>query len=301
MAPARENRSAQRAVRRPHDQTVGRAVRAARARETRTRSHVRDDRCDGHRNRVSTMAHASALTPSLLVAFPYLRDFLRLQDPRRYRNWVLDSGAFSVANRQHTVELADYITTCRHVLASGHGPVEVFALDVIGNATATLRNTDAMWRAGIPAIPTYHFGEPESDLLSMARTYPKIAIGGLAGQQWRPKLKWAMQVFARVWPKRIHGFAFGSANPLLAMPFHSVDSATWELAPCGLGRWQEFGDMTVPRDAQDLRSQIAWHLDLEVRARVRWRAQMRELDATDANAPAVRLAIATGRFWRQAP
>src|SRR5262245_44006123 len=246
-----------------------------------------------------SVLETSAMTPAILVGFPYLRDFLRQRDPSRYRTWVLDSGAFSVANSGHTIDLGNYIATCRTLLASAHPPVEIFALDVIGNATATAKNTEAMWKAGIHAIPCFHYGEPEAALLSMARTYPKIAIGGVARRPRTFKRQFAAQVFARVWPKRIHGFGFGFDEGVLTVPFHSVDAATWEIGPCGFGLWRRYGKMRVYGSDQDLRLEIGCYLDLEARMRVRCRSQMRDLDA-DETSPEVRLAIVGGsRFWSQ--
>ncbi len=173
------------------------------------------------------------------------------------------------------INLRDYIETCKRLLDEDPTLTEVFALDVIGDHQASLRNCDEMWRQGVQAIPCYHVGEPEDVLLSMARAYPKIALGGAVG--YRRKDEWAAQCFARVWPKAIHGFGFGSERSIMSLPWHSVDATNWEIGPCKYGRWQSFGRMSVRGSRQNLRAEVEWYLRLEQRARARWRKQMNEL------------------------
>jgi hypothetical protein len=227
--------------------------------------------------------------PALLVSFPYLKAFVRNRHKYRFRNWVLDSGAFSMANGGKSIALADYLRICRELLDSDTPPVEIFALDVIGDHKTSASNAAAMWKAGIKAIPTFHHGEPEDALLRIAGEYPKIAIGGVAYKRGLSKLRWAEQVFARVWPKKVHGFAFAAEEQVLGLPFHSVDASSWEIGPCGWGNWKQFGDLQVRGSEQNLRGEVAWFLDLEERARVKWAKQMAQLRTR--NAPQVRLAV----------
>jgi len=231
--------------------------------------------------------------PALLVSYAYLQPFLKNRHRYRYRDWVMDSGAFSAANSGKVINLADYIEVCHHLMDTDPTLVEIFALDVIGDPQASARNCAAMWEAGIPAIPCFHYGEPESVLLELAATYPKIAIGGVAYKRGTAKLRWAEQVFARVRPKRVHGFAFASEQAILGLPFHSVDASSWEIGACGFGNWKQFGHLTVRGSNQDLRGEVDAYLNLEERARLRWATQMRELQ--DQASPTVRLAFARSR------
>jgi hypothetical protein len=155
--------------------------------------------------------------PALLVSYAYLQPFLKNHHRYRFRDWVMDSGAFSAANSGKVIKLADYIKTCHDLMRTDPRLVEIFALDVIGDPKASGANCAAMWKAGIPAIPCFHYGEPESALLEMSDKYSKIAIGGVAYKRGSAKIGWAEQVFARVWPKRIHGFAFASEAHLMAL------------------------------------------------------------------------------------
>ncbi len=218
--------------------------------------------------------------PALLVSYVYLENFLKLRPQLTFRDWVMDSGAFSAYNSGLQIKLQDYIETCRRYLKNDPQLKEVFALDVIGDWKASFKNCEEMWRREVPAIPCFHAGEPWEALEQMARQYPKIALGGVAYANASQKLNWAEQCFARVWPKRIHGFGFGSERQLMALPWHSVDATTWLVGPSKFGRWQSFGGRMPIRgsDNTNLRAEVDWYLDLERKARFRWRREMAELN-----------------------
>jgi hypothetical protein len=217
-----------------------------------------------------------------------MEPFLRNRHRYHYRDWALDSGAFSAHNSGTVIGLRAYTDACKKLLAGDPTLTEVFSLDVIGDWRASLKNTEAMWADGVPAVPTYHVGEPESVLLGMAKDYPKIALGGAVG--YRDKDRWAAQCFARVWPKPVHGLGFGSEKSLMALPWHSVDATNWEIGPCKFGRWQSYGQMSVRGSKQNLRAEVEWYLALERRARVRWKREMAKLASlVTAPGPTVRL------------
>ena len=230
--------------------------------------------------------------PALLVSYVYLEPFLKNQHRYCYRDWVLDSGAFSAHNSGTEIKLQDYIDKAKELLAKDPTLTEVFALDVIGDWRASLKNTEEMWRHGVPAIPCYHEGEPEDVLKGIAKDYPKIACGGVAHRRGPEKLKWASQCFARVWPKAIHGFGFGSQESIMALPWHSVDATSWEMGPCAFGRWNTYGQMSVRGSKQNLRVEVEYYLEMERKARIKWRKQMDQLDSGGGGGegPCVRLA-----------
>jgi hypothetical protein len=231
-----------------------------------------------------------ARPPALLVSFYYLKRFLRVRDRLTFRDWSMDSGAYSAANSGVKIDLAEYIETCKELMATDPMLVEVFSLDVIGDHKASRKNTEAMWKAGVECIPTFHLHEPDSALIAMAKDYPKISLGGVVG--YRDKNDWAAQCFARVWPKRIHGLGFGSEQSVLSLPFESVDATNWETGPAKFGRWQTYGELSVPHSrGLDLRSEVEWYLKLEDRARIKWRNEMAMLRAPTGS-PAMRLVIA---------
>jgi hypothetical protein len=217
--------------------------------------------------------------PALLVSYVYLAGFEEYRHDYAFRDWALDSGAFSAHNSGKVIELQAYIDCAKRLMDSDSQLVEVFGLDVIGDHEAGLRNCDEMRRQGLPVIPTYHFGEPEHVLSTIAAEYPKIALGGVARRRGGVKLEWAEQCFARVWPKKIHGFGYGGEKAVMSLPWHSVDATNWELGPCAFGNWNSFGRMSVRGSHQNLRAEVEWYLRLEKRARQRWAKEMAMLEA----------------------
>lgn len=217
--------------------------------------------------------------PAILVSFFYYKVFARVREQYAFRDWAMDSGAFSAHNSGVSIDLDEYIEMCKHLMETDGQLSDVFALDVIGDWRASAANTEKMWAAGVPAIPTYHLGEPEAHLLDMAGQYPKIALGGAVGVASSTKIRWATQCFARVWPKRIHGLGFGSEKAIMTLPFHSVDASNWQTGAACYGNWKTFGLMSVPGGGKNIRAEVEWHLDLERRAKIRWKNEMAELEA----------------------
>jgi hypothetical protein len=244
------------------------------------------------RNGTSGLEIGSGLDrPALLVSYYYLKPFLANQAKYHYRDWVMDSGAFSAHNSGVEIKLQDYIDTCKRLMDEDKTLTEIFALDVIGDYRGTLKNTEEMWWQGVPAIPCFHYGSPWDVLKGIAKDYPKIAIGGCVGRG--DKDKFAAQCFARVWPKKIHGFGFGAEKSIMALPWHSVDATNWEMGPCAVGRWQKYGALSVRGSKQNLKDEVKWYLELEQRARFRWRKEMALLEAQSS--PSVGMAVVSHR------
>lgn len=233
----------------------------------------------GGRSYKSFPSPTQGKAPALLVSYAYraLWEKLLLHEPY-YRDWALDSGAFTAKQSGTEVNLSDYIVFVRERQARDVTLAEVFALDVIGDSRATLDNTAAMWKAGVEAIPTYHVGEPEWVLREIAAQYPKIALGGMVGMASAPKLRFINACLSRVWPKKVHGFGVANERILMAAPLHSADATSWEGGPTRFGRWSH-GWMSVRGSNQDLTGEVAFYVDLEARLGVRWRKEMKELEA----------------------
>jgi hypothetical protein len=229
--------------------------------------------------------------PALLVSYAYLKSFQKNQAKFFYRDWVLDSGAFTAHASGTPVKLNGYIDTCKRLRDIDSTLTEIFSLDVIDDWHTSLKNCERMWQAGIEAIPCFHVGEPEHVLKTIARDYPKIALGGAVG--YRKKDHWAAQCFARVWPKKIHGFGFGSPSSIMALPWHSVDATNWEIGPCKFGRWQSMGGQYINwrGNKQNLRGEVEFYLKLEQKVRAKWAGAMKALTAV--NQQAIRLAVVT--------
>jgi hypothetical protein len=243
-------------------------------------AHVDGAQGDGAlqgRNGVKQLTAEQA--PGLLISYFYLKSFLKNQHNYIYRDWVLDSGAFSAFNSGQEIDLEEFIDKSLELLAIDPTLSEVYSLDVIGDWRGSQRNTERMWAAGVPAIPCYHYGEPEEVLMEMAERYPKIAVGGMVGYSVGKRIAFSSEVFARVWPKRIHGFGMGSHRGILGLPFHSTDATTWEIRPCGFGQWHAFGTLNVRGSKQDLRKEVEYYRILEDKARHVWRKEMQVLAA----------------------
>ena len=154
------------------------------------------------------------------------------------RSLAIDSGAFTFLNYAKQPPVEDYIDFLRSRGLDRHPLVDmIFSLDVIGDWRATQRNTDRLWAAGIKAVPTWHAGSPIDVLTGMAKDYPRIAIGGLAGKSMRGKREAVIaDVFSRIWPCRIHGFGIHKAEILDRFPFDSVDATTEWMKVCAAGQ-----------------------------------------------------------------
>jgi hypothetical protein len=211
--------------------------------------------------------------PALLVSGVYVDGFLPLMKDWHFRRWALDSGAFSAMNSGIDVNLDWYMEIVKRCRDSARPPDEIFALDVIGDWREGLKNTEAMWKAGIEAIPCFHKGEPWDLLKGLARDYPKIALGGVAGHTERPQaLRWVQECFARVWPKPIHGFGMLDDQIALYAPFASVDSSSWERGAGVYGVWFTYGRISTPSAGQNLRVEVEYMLAMEKRIKARWSA-----------------------------
>jgi hypothetical protein len=226
------------------------------------------------------------MKPSILVAYPSLGSFLTGLSILPISSWVLDSGAFSAYTSGTKIDLSKYISDCLSVMGSAFPPECIFALDVIGDHEATMRNTERMRVAGVPAIPSFHRGSSFHYLEDMARHYDKIALGGLAIRgrgghgtrlQITDKTKYLDQCFARLWPKWVHGFGAADKRLLDRFPFASVDSTTWQYAPSRYGYSSQFGSRRAAavRGNRELlavfiRSELEWFLSLQKRHRERY-------------------------------
>lgn len=221
--------------------------------------------------------------PGILVSYYFRKNFEKIKPEINYRDWVMDSGAYSAWNAGAIIDLKEFIEYCKFMKEFDPKLTEIFALDVIGDHVLSLKNTEAMWAEGIEAIPCYHIGEPWSALMHMAKNYPKIALGGVARMKGKQKLDWARKCMNAVWPKKVHGFGFGSEPCVMAAPFHSVDATSWSTRPQRFGQWQSLGlaaakDSLPLRRNHQLQLEVAWYLELEQRAKHRWEKQLQELE-----------------------
>lgn len=249
------------------------------------------------RNGVEQLPEASH--PALLVSYFYLKGFLDNQHKYAYRDWMLDSGAFSAYNSGKEINLQEYITECKRLLPIDLSLVEIIALDVIGSGPGSATNAEIMRDAGLDIIPVFHIGDDWSILKDYCQGYNKVGLSCRFGEPVKESYRFYEQCFARGWPKKFHSFGWVAEKMLLMFPFHSSDSADWEIKPCQFGTWRSFGKpgstayLNVRGSKQNLRAEVEWYLDLERRLQQRWKKEMGVLQALlpTFTAPTLRLAI----------
>ena len=146
--------------------------------------------------------------------------------------------------------------------------------------------------AGAKASPDKITGTSEQ-----VRDFHKIAVGGMVGKSAKFKQRFISEVFARVWPCKIHGFGISSRPLVMGFPFHSVDASSWEIAPTAFGTWAGFNGarLSVRGSKQNLVSEVRHYLALERDARARWASGWSKFQETDR--PSVRLAINRPHSW----
>lgn len=238
---------------------------------------------------------------SVLVSYAYEATLHKDRIHEYARDWVLDSGAFTAYRTGKPIDNLTYLEVAKGLLNSPHPPCEVFSLDVIGDWRASVKNAEQAWKLGVPVIPTWHCGEPPELAVSLARDYPKMAIGNiafLAGIKARERI--VSQIFARVWPARVHGFGITTEGLLMRYPFHSVDASSWVVGPTfgqwtGFGPpWRHFGDvkMSHPKvdahepgeagTAEGLLTQVRHFVKMEKRLATHWRKELASLGTVAA-------------------
>jgi len=218
--------------------------------------------------------------PSLLVSYMFLKDFYKTRSSIGYRDWVLDSGAFTAWNSGKPIDVYRFMDDVHRMLQEDKDlPAEIFSLDVIGDPVATLKNAVLLRDSGLDVIPTWHAGEPKTYLKELAATFPKIAVGGMAGgfQVMTPTRKRAIcdEVFNAVWPKLIHGFGVGGPEALLELPFDSSDASNWAVGPMAWATWAYWNEwqdkISIPTSHLDLRCEIHYYLKMEALSELAFR------------------------------
>jgi hypothetical protein len=216
--------------------------------------------------------------PRLLISYAYYKSLENHFNRLYFDTWILDSGAFTAWNAGKPVSLVEYIEFCKRVHDGEYPPVEIYGLDDIQDWKQTKRNVEAMWKAGVEAIPTYHVGEPPEVLRGYAKDYPKVALGGMVRKHSTVKEKFLDLSFAVAWPKKFHAFGLDIERLLLKYPIHSADSSSWVSKPCIFGKWSKYGDLSWKGSNQDLRSEMERIFTIEDKANVIFKRELAMLE-----------------------
>lgn len=171
---------------------------------------------------------------------------------------MLDSGAFSAWTHEETISLADYITFVKQVKNELWTYVNLDVIpgsinrirsreEVEVSAKASYDNLRRMRDAGLRPMPVFHQGESFKWLEKMiedGETY--IGISTAKNQRESVQRRWLDYFFTAVTDHngrplvRVHGFGSAHIDLLKRLPWQSVDSAGWAIAPA-------YGQIYVPR------------------------------------------------------
>jgi len=219
--------------------------------------------------------------PRLLLSYFYLGTANRAS-MMRFSEWVLDSGAYSAESRGKPIKLDDYM---RYIMEGVPKlpigpPTTIFALDVIGDWRASLKNAQTMVGYGIDAVPTFHFGSPMEALKDMAAQFPRIAVGGIARGRPEQKQRFFDECMGIVWPKLVHGFGITVTSIAERTPFDSIDSTTWG-NPLRYGYYPRLGGSKMRTSYADssIRTEVESYLRLEDKLASYWGPRLNPLRA----------------------
>ena len=209
--------------------------------------------------------------PAVLVSYAYYNQFARYREGMKFRNWSLDSGAYTAWNSKKEVDLDQYILFCKQMVKADPGLVEIIALDVIGCAKGSLKNSLKMKSEGVEAMPVFHIGDDFGILKEYMAGWDKVGLSCRFGEPKKESLRFYDRCFAAGWPKKFHSFGWVADKMLFSYPFHSSDASSWSLQPTCYGAWKEFG-CRFPLRGSDMNilSNVYWFLDLEARLTEKW-------------------------------
>lgn len=171
---------------------------------------------------------------------------------------LLDSGAYSAWSHNKSIDVRDYIKFVKlvkeHVWKYVNLDVIPGSIDrvrtheeVETSAKASYLNLERMRDAGLRPIPVFHQGESFSwfeKLVEDGEDY--IGISTAKNQPNAVQERWLDQFFTMATDSKgrplvkIHGFGSAHVSLLRRLPWFSVDSAGWTIAPA-------YGKMYVPR------------------------------------------------------
>lgn len=160
---------------------------------------------------------------------------------------VLDSGAYTAWTRGVKINLDSYIDYCLEYSDCLHGVVNLDVLpgslgckptqkDVERSAKRGWRNLMAMRKAGIEALPVYHWGERIYWLEKMiGEGFKWVGLSPGTKRTIGQKIVWLDKVFGYLcrstgWLEvRVHGFGVTSIPLVARYPWHTLDSIRWIL------------------------------------------------------------------------
>ena len=169
--------------------------------------------------------------PGILISFAHLSSMKDLVKEYKGYKLVLDSGAYSAYNSGKVIDIEALIEETKNPIWG-----ESVALDVIGDAEGSVKNSLYMKSKGSPAYPVFHYGDPWEHLAEYKKEFPKVGLSCRFGETVEEATAWLEQCFARAWPHKFHSFGWTQESTLMKFPFHSADSSSWTAAG-RFGKW----------------------------------------------------------------
>lgn len=150
-------------------------------------------------------------------------------------NFMLDSGAFSAFTQKKPIDLKKYIAFIKEHMAK---LTCYIALDVIGDAKASVENYKTMRQNGLDPIPVWHPPFSSTDVLKeyldLGAKY--ICFGAIASAlkakagnsmyyQLCPKIDKAFELLQKYPGTKVHGLGISSDTLTKMYPWYSLDSS----------------------------------------------------------------------------
>lgn len=172
---------------------------------------------------------------SVLASFYGISDF-EIKNITRFKNVILDSGAFSFMRGKRVQNWDEYVEKYADFI-NAYKVEKFFELDIdniIGIAEVERLRAKMEKLTGKQPIPVWHINRGKNYFLEMCNNYPYVALGGIVGAKTQTKIykryqeafPWFIQEAHRRGCK-IHGLGYTHIEGLHKNHFDSVDSTTW--------------------------------------------------------------------------
>ena len=166
---------------------------------------------------------------NILVAYPYLKKTLveALTQQNSKINFLLDSGAFTAWKSGKPISLNQY---CDFLDSLPIKPWRYFALDVVGDAHATMENYQQMLQRGYNPIPVFTPSQKFEDIDEYYKTTDIIGCGGLTNKFGKEGIVYLTKVMQKVQGRKIHLLGYTKPDYIKHFRPYSCDSSSWTRA-----------------------------------------------------------------------
>lgn len=184
-------------------------------------------------NNVGKKAHIpdKAANINILMSFYYIDDVVVRLIPR-FKNFMLDSGAFTYLISGKHVDWDEYVS--RYIaFIKEHKIEKFFELDIdplIGYEKVKKIRQRIEHETGKQCIPVWHRSRGKEEFFRMCNEYPYVALGGIAVKEIKRTEHKYFPWFINEAHKRkakIHGLGYTNLEGLKKYHFDSVDSSAW--------------------------------------------------------------------------